>query len=102
MEKWFLNFAKKVQIIILAVGVFLTIGIFTGAILTKAYAADLYWLTILLTCIGMAALTVSVCLFIYFITGKPQLGESTEIEEQPEPKNDQEDNQDMGEPYTQG
>ena len=77
------------------------ISLFAGCILAKIYAPDLYWLAILLTCLGMFVMTISICLFIYFITGKPQLGE-VKVEEENKQENNDDNNQDQGEPYTLG
>ena len=102
MERRFLNLSKKIQIIILICVWLLAIISFVLSGIFKANNSDAMWVIILFTILGMGFGTVGTCLFIYFITGKPQEGEEKIDQQQTTEQNDADNNNEPGEPYTQG
>ena len=71
MSEKFLNLPRVIQSLIVALVWFLTIAGFVGCLLVKEYAAnDMYWLEILLTCVGMFFSVVGICLTIVYLTLK--------------------------------
>lgn len=101
MENKFLSLSRKVQIILLVSLGVLSICSFVFCSLVDSTNDNLYWLRIVLTCLGMMFGTVTVCLLIYFITGKPKEGQEEIEDNKAEDSDKQNDDQDQGEPYTQ-
>ena len=69
MQEKFLKLPKGLRFLILTIVWIITVGCLAGCTLIKSYF-DIIWLEIILTCIGMFAAVVAICLTIYQVTAK--------------------------------
>lgn len=67
MQEKFLNLSKGVRFIIVALLWLVTVLGFVGCLIVKNYFS-IYWLEILLTCIGLFFCVVAICVTILHLT----------------------------------
>ena len=79
MEKKFLSLSKTMQNVVLIVCWSIAILMFVGCSIVKVYLPNAMWLIIILTILGMLFATVSICLTIYKLAGKPIEGQEQQI-----------------------
>ena len=77
MQEKFFNLSKGLRLVIVALTWLLTIVGFVGCLLIKQYA-ELPWLEILLTLVGMLFCVVAICLTIVQLTNGEHKSESEE------------------------
>lgn len=77
MQEKFIGLSKTLRWVIVLLSWVVTIGGFVGCLMIKQYA-DLPWLEIILTLLGMLFCVVSICLTIVHVTAKPEKEENSE------------------------
>ena len=75
MQEKFFNLSKGLRLVIVALTWLLTVAGFVGCLLIKQYA-ELPWLEILLTLVGMLFCVVAICLTIVQLTHNEKETES--------------------------
>ena len=70
MTEKFLGLSKAVRWLIVLLTWLLTVAGFVGCLIIKEYALDLYWLEIILTCVGLFFCIVAICITIVHLTGE--------------------------------
>lgn len=71
MSEKFLKLPRAVQTLIVLLSWVVTVISFVGCLIVKEYSiTDLYWVEILLTCVGLLFSVVAVCLTILYLTFK--------------------------------
>lgn len=75
MQEKFFNLSKGLRLVIVALTWLLTIVGFVGCLLIKQYA-ELPWLEILLTLVGMLFCVIAICLTIVQLTHNEKEAES--------------------------
>ena len=77
MQEKFFNLSKGLRLVIVALTWLLTVVGFVGCLLIKQYA-ELPWLEIILTLVGMLFCVVAICLTIVQLTNGEHKSESEE------------------------
>ena len=77
MQEKFFNLSKGLRWVIVVVAWLLTIVGFVGCLMIKQYA-ELPWLEIILTLIGMLFCVVAICITIMQLTSKEEKSDSEE------------------------
>ena len=75
MQEKFFNLSKGLRLVIVALSWLLTVAGFVGCLLIKRYA-ELPWLEILLTLVGMLFCVIAICLTIVQLTHNEKETES--------------------------